>query len=412
MTKKKNIWLSIFPNLNLRPCILSLHPSPLNLPSCPLNLLTCIFLLFTCIFPLCASDTLNFKGQLSLYSHYNPDNTLQWWNGARYIPQLNYEYRLPSNQLIDFEASANLYGNIGLNLSDSNTIDGDIKPYRLWGRYSSEQFEFRVGLQKINFGSATILRPLMWFDQIDARDPLKLTDGVWGALARYYFLNNANIWAWALYGNKNLKGLEMLTSQKKIPEFGGRFQFPVLSGETAVTYHHRAASGSNLPDTNFHTMQIPENRFGFDAKFDMIVGCWIEASWSNFAKDLGMYTNQEYINLGVDYTFGIGNGLTVIGEQLIASFDTNPFGFENTTTFSLLSLSYPVGLFDNLSAICYYDWTNNQLYNFVNWQRQFNWLALYLMAYYNPENYNLPAQGVGEVLYAGYGFQAMLVFNH
>ena len=68
-------------------------------------------------------------------------------------------------------------------------------------RYSSDQFELRLGLQKINFGSASMLRPLMWFDQMDPRDPLHLTDGVWGLLARYYFLNNANIWLWGLYGN-------------------------------------------------------------------------------------------------------------------------------------------------------------------------------------------------------------------
>jgi len=56
----------------------------------------------------------------------------------------------------------------------------------MWIRLSTKQFELRAGLQKINFGSATLLRPLMWFDKIDPRDPLQLTDGVYALLARYY----------------------------------------------------------------------------------------------------------------------------------------------------------------------------------------------------------------------------------
>ena len=65
-----------------------------------------------------------------------------------------------------------------------------------------------TGLQKINFGSAVLLRPLMWFDSLDPRDPLQLTDGVYAVLLRYYFPNNANLWAWALYGNDSPKGWE------------------------------------------------------------------------------------------------------------------------------------------------------------------------------------------------------------
>jgi hypothetical protein len=203
----------------------------------------CILFFFLTIlfFDGSAQDSLIYKGQFSAYSHVNTNNEFPWWNGGRYIPQLNYELRGSDEKLIDFEASANIYGNAGFEPFTSGSFNGDVKPYRFWGRYSTSQFEFRVGLQKINFGSATILRPLMWFDQIDPRDPLKLTDGVWGALARYYFLNNSNIWFWGLYGNKNRKGWEILPSQKNIPEFGGRFQAPVPKGEAGLSFHHRTA---------------------------------------------------------------------------------------------------------------------------------------------------------------------------
>lgn len=35
------------------------------------------------------------------------------------------------------------------------------------------------------------------------REPSQLTDGVYGVLVKYYFQNNANLWAWGLIGNKN-----------------------------------------------------------------------------------------------------------------------------------------------------------------------------------------------------------------
>ena len=125
-----------------------------------------------------------------------------------------------------------------------------------------------------------------------------------------------------------------------------------------------------------------------------------------------MFKDQEILNLGVDYTFGIGNGLTAIFEQLVASYDKAPFSFTNTITFSMLNMTYPVGIFDNLNLIIYYDWTNNAAYNFINWQKQFDKLSIYLMGYINPKDYKIPAQGAAENLYGGSGVQLMYVYNH
>jgi len=157
---------------------------------------------------------------------------------------------------------------------------------------------------------------------------------------------------------------------------------------------------------------VPENRIGFDIKLDLIVGLWFEGSWVKKNKDLGLFTNQEIMNAGVDYTFSVGKGLYVIYEQLVATYDNNPFSFQNTSSFSLLSLSYPLGLFDNISGIVYYDWKNRNTYNFLNYQKQFNNLTLYFMGYWNPKNYNIPAQGEGQNLFAGKGVQIMVVYNH
>ena len=250
----------------------------------------------------------------------------------------------------------------------------------------------------------------MWFDQIDPRDPLQLTDGVYGVLGRYYFLNNANIWIWGLYGNKNRRGFDAVPSARKIPEFGGRLQVPTGTGEAAFTYHHRKAKVSELGNFGFDF--TPEHRFGIDGKWDLEVGLWLEATWIHATKNVGFLTNQHLINVGMDYTFGIGSGLNVIAEQLIFTFDEKPFTFNNTATLSAVTVSYPLGLFDNMSAIIYYDWTNDNIYNLLQWQHSFSALTVNVLAFWNPIDSQLPQQQFSENLFGGKGVQVLLVFNH
>ncbi len=357
-------------------------------------------------------DTLLLKGQLSGWGNYNPGHIAPVQTGVRYIPQVNYELRFPDRRQLDFEVSANTYGIANWEGFYEVETSGDLKPYRAWARYSGKQFEVRVGLQKINFGSAQMLRPLMWFDRIDPRDPLQLTDGVWGVLGRYYFLNNANIWLWGLYGNQETKGWEVLKTKVHAPEIGGRIQLPFFTGELGLSYHYREAE-SKVNDMILPAYsRIPEHRMGIDVRQDYVLGMWLEASWIYKAKDMGMFTHQELLNAGLDYTFALGNGLGANFEHLFAAYDREAFRFEEALNFTALSFSYPFGLFDSLSAILYYDHSHDQLYSFVNWQRQYNKVSIHLMAYSNPENYNLPTQGNMQNIFAGEGVQIMFVYNH
>lgn len=355
--------------------------------------------------------SMEFKGQLSSWGNFNLVNSYPLYLGGRYIPQLNYNIQLPNSKLIDFEVSANMYGDAGIHFFDSAELKGDVNPYRVWGRYSTQQLEIRVGLQKIDFGTAVMLRALRWFDQVDPRDPLQLTDGVWGGLMRYYFLNNTNIWVWGLYGNKELKGRELIKTNINIPEFGGRIQFPIPLGEAGISYHHRVADSKDLVGMVPVYDEIPENRIGIDAKWDLIAGVWFEGALVTKSKDIGVLTNQEIFTVGSDYTFGIGSGLNVTLEHMLFANDEKAFEFANTNNSSGLSVRYPIGMFDNISAIFYYDWTNNSVYNFVNWYRSFDHTTFYVMAYWNPESVQMPSSGV-QNLYGGKGIQVMFVFNH
>ena len=100
------------------------------------------------------NSELKFKGQLSSFAHYNKGNEFPLLLSGRYIPQVNYSLFLKNSRLIDFEYSANIYGNAEYDPFTEASFNGKIKNYRAWARYSTRQFELRAGLQKINFGSA------------------------------------------------------------------------------------------------------------------------------------------------------------------------------------------------------------------------------------------------------------------
>lgn len=224
----------------------------------------------------------SFHGQASVVGSFSPKNDLPFFLGTRYIPEFRLTTKIDSAKNFDILASANLSSTILFSDFETSNTNFNLNPYRIWIRYSSKQFELRVGLQKIDFGSATILRPLQWFNQIDPRDPLQLTNGVYGIMGRYTFLNNANIRIWGLYGNEKARGFDVVPTNNSIPEFGGRIQHPVPKGELAFSYHHRSANTKTLGHVSALN-KIPENRIGLDGKWDLGIGLWFE----------GVYIHKE-----------------------------------------------------------------------------------------------------------------------
>ena len=376
------------------------------------SLVITLLLLIGPIIRLPAQSKFELDGQAQGWMNYSSGNDLEIGMGLRYIPELNYRIPLKEGKLIDFKASPNMVASLNFHPFDTARTDANLSAYRAWARYATNQLEVRIGLQKISFGSASVLRPLMWFDQIDPRDPLQLTNGVWGLLGRYYFLNNANVWLWALYGNENRKGWESIPSYEQYPEFGGRIQYPVPRGEVALSYHHRTADSRGLGTAALEYAKIPEDRIGLDGKWDITVGFWLEGSWAHKHQDVGIFTNQTLLNTGVDYTFGIGNGLNVVAEQLVSSQDEEAFAFANASTLTGISASYPTGLFDNLSLVLYYEWTGQQLFSTLNWQRDYKKFTVYAMAFINPSNGQSLQQNDLVNPLAGKGLQILLVYNH
>ncbi|MEA3317993.1 MAG: hypothetical protein U9R54_08550 [Bacteroidota bacterium] len=377
-----------------------------------------INILLLCLFSVACINVVNgqkidFSGQASAWSVFNFSKPYQAQGGLRYIPVLNNKFNINNKLTLETHLSANAYGSALLNANDNIDTDYKIKPYRLQLDLSGNQFDIRIGLQKINFGSASLLRPLMWFERIDARDPLQLTDGVYAALGRYYFLNNANVWLWTLYGNKNTKGWEIFESDNKIPEIGGRIQYPILTGEMAASYHHRnGVFGGIIPDTLSNSNGFSENRYAIDGKFDLEIGLWFETVLIHQDINFTDKNYQRLINIGADYTFNIANGLNLTCEYFTYTRTTSIFGKANNNEFGAVSLNYPINIINNLQTIVYYDFKNNDIYRFINFSWTYDKWMIYVMGFWNPDNFQI-YQNLGETNnFGGYGAQIMLVFNH
>ena len=355
----------------------------------------------------------NTKGLITGWMTGNFESIGEPFLGIRWIPELTLKKSLGENSFLDFEAQLNAFGTAHIHSIEDIEWDGQVDLYRLWGRISTSRFEARIGLQKVNFGSASLLRALMWFDSIDPRDPLQLTNGVYGLLLRYYFLNNTNIWIWGLFGNDNLKGWDFWPTRKNSAEFGGRVQLPLGNGEGAFTYHHRTVDPGKGPYavTDHGGAAFPEDRYAVDGKWDLGIGIWFEGVLIHQRTDLAAPW-QRAVNIGLDYTFGVGNGLHVMTESFFAVTSDRVFGPGEGVSLTALSLGYPLGILDNLSCMLYYDWRAKNLYSFVHFSRTYDRWTINLIGFWNPENFLIHPNSPENSLYAGKGFQIMVIFYY
>jgi hypothetical protein len=356
----------------------------------------------------------DFRGQLSFWLAGHDRPAAEGAAGLRYLPTFSLKASLGRGAAFDAEASLNAYANLQGPTLAATAGTTAFKPYRLWVRFTTARFEARLGLQKINFGSALLLRPLMWFDRIDPNDPLQLTDGVYGLLLKYTFPGDTNVWLWGLLGNDDAKGWETVPTRRREPEMGARVQVPLGPGEIAASYHHRrldtARSVLELPEGE--AAVVPEDRIGIDGKWDLGVGLWFEAVWTRQAWTAAPWKDQKFLTLGADYTFGLGHGLHVLAEHLEADFGADLLGQGSRRSFTGIMADYPLGLLDRLRAMVFRDWTSGDWYRILTWQRTYDRWSFYVLGFWNPETYRIPSAGGTSNLFGGRGFQVMIVYNH
>jgi hypothetical protein len=337
------------------------------------------------------SPSLVFKGTATGYGSLSHNYS----SGAQFIPILEGSF-LPdtSTFIADFEFSADTYARY----DTMNAFSTGMKPYRAWMRFAGNQFEFRVGLQKITFGKAQLLRGLSWFDTLDPRDPLGLTQGVWAERFRYYIPNsNANIWLWAIQEELSSTSFYiplMIDQHRLIGQYGGRMEVPVFQGEIGLSYNYKLAGldTTGIEEVGVFTgLNIHRHQFALDGKWDNFMGLWFELVFTHERSDFTFLSPNAYmlteiaqLTLGFDYTFDIGNGLLIIGEYMgnvIHSDMDLGLGSVPLVVFKNVAgcmLSYPLGLFDSFGFMSLMDLDNPALYAYVFWQRQYDNLSLRL----------------------------------
>jgi hypothetical protein len=185
----------------------------------------------------------------------------------------------------------------------------------------------------------------------------------------------------------------------------------------AVTTHHRRADLSKgIASTTADKDSLArENRYALDGKWDVGIGLWFEGSVVQQSSPTMPSAYTDALTVGADYTFGLGNGLHVLGEYFVQEIPPEILGQRVSTKLSAASLSYPLGLLDSLSGILYVDTERSQVYRFVNWQRTYDRWQFYLMGFWNPRELAINPQSSsigGRSLLAGKGFQIMAVLNH
>ena len=331
-----------------------------------------------------------------------------WDTGMRYLPEIYWDFYNNQKLTLDVDLSGNMYG------SARSESTGNVQPYRAWLRLATHRFETRIGLQRIDFGPAKLLRALMWFDRRDPRDPLQLTDGVWGVRMRYDFANLASLWTWGLYGQDHTKGLEFAPSRDRSLEYGGRLQYPAGPGEIGITFHQRSVDAFAVePALAPGGKPVTENRLALDGIWDVGVGVWFESALVHANYAVNSFDWQSFLTLGSDYTFALGNGLHLLGEHMVYIMSDVPFDFGQKVQISGLMLSYPLNMLDQIAVYSIFTWNHPRVaYHYLSWRRTYDRWVIFASVFGRTGDssvslLNQPLATLGDV-----GLQLMVIFNH
>ena len=350
-----------------------------------------------------SSQDLSLRGRLSADARHVCSGGERTVGGAiRYLPQLQIAQVFGPGRLLDLEISTDAF--VAAATHEDPEVDATL--YRLKLRLGTQRTETRLGLQQLNFGPAYLLRPLRWFDILDPRDPLMLTDGVYALSVKYTAQSNASLWLWSLYGNDEPKGAELFPSVSDEPELGGRVQIPVPRGETAFTYHRRWVAGPSPFVGSYR-----EQRFGFDGRWDTLIGFWIEATLTESESAAVPFDWSRLTTLGADYTLPLGNGVHVLFESMGAAASEEPLEGGVDSWLSGLMLGYSPGYRDRLTAIAFQDWDADEYTIHATWERSWDNFALSVSAFRQPDSISQDGLERSRV-FSGNGAQFVVTYNH
>ena len=350
-----------------------------------------------------AAQAYSLKGQMwgSLLRGNDPpigrSNYEESWG---YIPTLSFERNLINNSVIDFEW-AYKFGKVYSGDYSIGTLDA---PYRIWFRYSSDRIEARLGLQKISFGPAMILRSLSWFDTIDIKDPTGQTDAVEAFRLRIFPNNSIGVWLWSINNDQDTLS------------FGGRTELSISAGELGFTYHTDQSTRPQSIGQSPAYISNAHQRIAFDYRYDGYIGFWLEAAGILSNSKSNIQPNRfTLFTAGADYTIPIGPGLLVMAENMnIREFSTVTDSI-HTHNYTAFMASLPVNMLIQLMFITQVDWDNNNVYNFLRSSITYDHFSLNLILSSSPKrsDYDITEEYLPRTVSGfGTGIQFMLIYNH
>lgn len=347
-----------------------------------------------------------FLGELSLSSgasSMTPENVNLV---TRYLPAFEYQRSLGQSWDYDLEVRWQLQWGGQLDTLTGTELLAD--PYRVALNLQSSHAEYIIGLQKINFGPARILRPLMWFDSVNPTDPLELTSGVTGISAHFHYDFGWSSQAWLLLPGDPI-GWEGLPDKDGTVEVGGRINIPNDRGQIGFTNHWRIADASAISADD---PDLYEGRLGLDGFWDVGIGLWFESVYKNQQLNEDPFLQQLSTTLGADYTVWVGNGLLLMTEHMMINIWDSPGIEDQNLIYSTFMASYSPSMFDQISLMLFMDWENDMPLAYLSWGQTYDSFRFTVGGFYtDADNANANTVSFNSD-FSGKGIQLTVAYNH
>ncbi len=234
--------------------------------------------------------------------------------------------------IFDYEVVGDLIYTGGIREESGLVEEYDARFFRAWIRYEKDDFKIRGGRQQILFGASTLFRPLGFFDTRVISGVIPLTRGVDGVRSTYFPNSTSLVQGWAVPGQRGNRAIVGLRGE-------GNYG-PIEAG--AVFQYHPATDLNFLADFNLEMIQM-----GYHLKGEKIIGYWNESRLDIQQDQPGKPLRFDTV-LGVDYTFGIGQGLHVLVEYFLRTqekkFTNLDLKQDRTLQVMGLQLDQPVGI--------------------------------------------------------------------
>ena len=348
------------------------------------------------------AEPFSLKGQFwgnTLHGNDPPADQSSFVTDLGYIPMLSLSRDLSINRFVDLEWSYRMQ----YRMYEEDVVFSN-KPYRQWLRYSSDQIEARLGLQKIAFGPAMVLRSLAWFDTIDPKDPTGQTDAVEAFRLRLFPSSSLALWLWSINNDQDTLS------------YGGRAELSASIGEWGLTYYQDPTKLGQSVGQFPIFISGPHQRAAIDYRYDGYFGFWFEGVGIFADRKQDVELNRfTLFTLGADYTIPVGPGLLIMAETMRINSSSTAKESSTEQTYTALMASLPINMLHQLIFIAQIDWDNSHMYNYLRWGITYDHFSLNFILSISPKrgDYEIAKEDLPKTVAGfGTGLQFMLIYNH